>query len=81
MVRSIRPGGHRHIAPTRLAAQNTRPCGEAVGLARGRTVRAFKPIFPPDLLQIGGASRVIREKPLEFGEFDGNGRSPPRERR
>src|SRR5205823_1913834 len=48
-----------------------RPGGEAIGLACGLTVRAFKPIFPTDLFEIGGTSRVIREKPLKFGEIRG----------
>jgi hypothetical protein len=63
-----RAGGQCHIAPTSLAAQHTGPGREAVGRAGGRTMRAFKPIFPSDLFEIGSARCVIGEKPLEFGQ-------------
>ena len=56
------------VAATRAAAHDATSIGEAKRVAHRAALGADEPIAPPRLLQVGGASRVIREKPLEFRE-------------
>ena len=53
------------LTAARAAGQDARPGHQAGGLADGTTVRARETVGPPDGLEVGGASRIVREQALE----------------
>ena len=60
------PDRQAGVATAFAAAQNSGALREAERISRFMAIRADEPIAPSGFLQIYGASRVIREKPLEL---------------
>jgi polyphosphate kinase 2 (PPK2 family) len=56
------------VATALPASQHLRTIGEAERLARRVAVRTGKPVFPPDLFEIGGARRIVGKESLEVGQ-------------